>query len=275
MATYCTPGDPGPSERRKLWRIQCPLCMFDLVADTECLWCKANTLVVERTRGASMFSHPSSYKARDPERQHPWTEQISAAVWQGQGPSPKGRYERFYNWQHQREKDVQHHHRKMGLDPPRKSPVRKPQRTRLGNMAPHVATVQDKSNDPHHKSRGRTGSTYERLLGHICRSTRRVVQLQFKKESREFVILQTSHVEGSPALSSEHSKEKSETKKETHSKHSQKRIRRDGAVLLPPPGYGMTGYGTNDAHRFRLLQQSFFVVQCSGSRDPSRYGTST
>ena len=107
-----------------------------------CFWCKAAKLVA-RTRGArSDFApkfrrHPSAYAARDVtsifERQHLQTRLSTAAVQQGEGPVPEGRYKRCHKRKHQRVMEVQLHHRKIGLGPnsPRNSSIRKPKKTRL------------------------------------------------------------------------------------------------------------------------------------------------
>ena len=81
-----------------------------------------------------------------------------------------------------------------------------------------------------------------------------------------------SHAWENPTPSAEQRKEMSEERGDNNHTYSKE----DRAVRLPPPGHGVTGDGTNDAHRISLCQEcSFFffgrrwsVVQC-GSREPA------
>ena len=70
------------------------------------------------------------------------------AIRQGQRSHSQGRYKRCQTWQHHRGKEVQFHGGKMGYGP---DLLREGQTRRDCEVWDHIATTQDKSNDPKHQ----------------------------------------------------------------------------------------------------------------------------
>ena len=94
-------------------KIHCPSCSMDTVAGT--IFCVGGA---KRTNMSKKQEEASSKSLQEGFAVIRWrlrTKQSGATVRQGHGAPPESRYERCQHWKHQREKEVQLHHRQVGL----------------------------------------------------------------------------------------------------------------------------------------------------------------
>ena len=165
------------------------------------------------------------------------------AIRQGQRSHSQGRYKRCQTWQHHRGKEVQFHGGKMGYGP---DLLREGQTRRDCEVWDHIATTQDKSNDPKHQRTTAERSTLGRLEDSTIRQNRR-----FRRSTdahRIFFSLSINPGTFSRGL--------------------------ETMVQLVPHHllfwtHGATGHGTNEAHRISVFFKLFWgLLLCSAVHVP-------
>ena len=199
--------------------------------------------------------------------QHLRTKQNSAAVRQGQRPSPtKGRYRRCQHWKTPtRERRTAPSSEDGTWTLTYRELFRFENRTRREcEQWDHIATTQEhRQNEKHFEAA---------VVSHT--STRRVVQ-QFKNTQNTSQPFTSSR--NALKLHANFGKYGRNSfdvgrKRRPESDATRRKIGPYGAVLHSPPGFGVTGDGKTDAHRSRVHSFSFVTCLCD-SRDPASKGS--